>query len=58
MSLGYLGSIKLSTQEGIEIFEAVNNFVDKVFLSETIHKEQNQKQTLQQNQSLLLSNQT
>ena len=40
MILGYLTSITVSTQEGIDIFQAVNDPLVKFFLSKTIHKEQ------------------
>ena len=38
--LGYLSSITVSTQEGIDIFQALNDFFDKIFLAKTIHEEQ------------------
>ena len=38
--LGYLSSITVSTQEGIDIFQALNDFLDKIFLAKTIHEEQ------------------
>ena len=56
--LGYLNSITISTYEGNDISEAVNDFLEKTFLAKTIYKEKNKKQTLQQNQRLELSNQS
>ena len=35
--LRYLISISLSTQEGIDIFYAVNDFLDKIFFAKTIY---------------------
>ena len=37
--IGYLCSITVSIQEGIDIFQAVNDFLDKIFPAKTIHKE-------------------
>ena len=38
--LGYPSSITVSTQERIDIFQAVNDFLDITFLAKIIHKEQ------------------
>ena len=38
--LVYLSSITVSTQERIDIFQALKDFLDKIFLAKTILKEQ------------------
>ena len=40
MILGYISSMTVFTQEGIDIFQAVNDFLHYIFFAKTIHKEE------------------